>query len=162
MFFQIVFADTEGLLCFIILTYSMSSVFCTKQTIKGGKQMTKTISKSPSKGLARAEGKMPFRLAFSRYWGLYAIVGVIMAYYLLFYYWPIVMGVMMAFKEVKLGMSVFNAPWVGVENFDYIFHDSEILRVTKNTLILNVLRLFWTFWPPIVLAIMIFDLTSAK
>ena len=124
--------------------------------------MTKTISKSPSKGPARAEGKMPFRLAFSRYWGLYAIVGVIMAYYLLFYYWPIVMGVMMAFKEVKLGMSVFNAPWVGVENFDYIFHDSEILRVTKNTLILSVLRLFWTFWPPIVLAIMIFDLTSAK
>ena len=51
---------------------------------------------------------------------------------------------------------------VGVENFDYIFHDSEILRVTKNTLILSVLRLFWTFWPPIVLAIMIFDLTSAK
>ena len=132
------------------------------QTIKGGKQMTKTISKSPSKGSVRAEGNMPFRLAFSRYWGLYAIVGVIMAYYLLFYYWPIVMGVMMAFKEVKLGMSVFNAPWVGVENFDYIFHDSEILRVTKNTLILSVLRLFWTFWPPIVLAIMIFDLTSAK
>ena len=84
--------------------------------------MTKTISKSPSKGLARAEGKMPFRLAFSRYWGLYAIVGVIMAYYLLFYYWPIVMGVMMAFKEVKLGLSVFNAPWVGVENFDYIYN----------------------------------------
>lgn len=162
MFFRIVFANTKGLLCPIILTYSMRSEFCTMQTIKGGKQMTKTISKSPSKGPVRAEGKMPFRLAFSRYWGLYAIVGVIMAYYLLFYYWPIVMGVMMAFKEVKLGMSVFNAPWVGVENFDYIFHDSEILRVTKNTLILSVLRLFWTFWPPIVLAIMIFDLTSAK
>ena len=124
--------------------------------------MTKSVTKSQAAKRMGMPTKMPFRLALSRYWGLYVIVGVIMAYYLLFYYWPIVMGVMMAFKEVKLGMSVFNAPWVGVENFDYIFHDSEILRVTKNTLILSVLRLFWTFWPPIVLAIMIFDLTSAK
>ena len=97
--------------------------------------MTKSVTKSQAAKRMGVPTKMPFRLALSRYWGLYVIVGVIMAYYLLFYYWPIVMGVMMAFKEVKLGMSVFNAPWVGVENFDYIFHDSEILRVTKNTLI---------------------------
>lgn len=108
------------------------------------------------------KSKMPFKLAIRRFWALYALIGVIIAYYLLFYYWPIVMGIMMAFESVEIGMSVFNAPWVGLDNFAYIIGNSEIVGVVRNTLILSVMRLFWGFWPPIVLAIMIFDLTSAK
>ena len=104
--------------------------------------------------------KLPFRLAVKRYWVLYAMLAVIIGYYILFHYTPIVMGVMMAFKNVKIGMSIGNAPWVGWSNFAYIVQDSEILRVVKNTLILSFMRLFWGFWPPIVLAIMIFDLIS--
>lgn len=108
------------------------------------------------------ERKLPLRRAMSRYGSLYAILGVIVAYYLLFYYVPIIMGVIMSFKEVKIGMSIDKAPWVGLKNYAYIVKDREILRVVKNTLILSAMRLFWGFWPPIVLAILIFDLTSAR
>ncbi len=104
--------------------------------------------------------KLTWRNAMYRYWSLYVILFIIVAYYVLFYYIPIVMGVLMSFKEVKIGMSVANAPWVGLKNFAYIIQDGEILRVVKNTLILSAMRLFWGFWPPIVLAIMIFDLTN--
>lgn len=117
-----------------------------------------------SKARGRAEkksGKLGFKKAWQRYWALYLMLLVIVAYYLVFHYTPIAMGVMMAFKDVKLGMSIMNAPWVGWENFVYVVQDPEILRVVVNTLILSCMRLFWGFWPPIVLAIMIFDLTSA-
>lgn len=117
-----------------------------------------------SKARGRAEkksGKLGFKKAWQRYWALYLMLLVIVAYYLVFHYTPIAMGVMMAFKDVKLGMSIMDAPWVGWENFVYVVQDPEILRVVVNTLILSCMRLFWGFWPPIVLAIMIFDLTSA-
>lgn len=117
-----------------------------------------------SKARGRAEkksGKLGFKKAWQRYWALYLMLLVIVAYYLVFHYTPIAMGVMMAFKDVKLGMSIMDAPWVGWENFVYVVQDPEILRVVGNTLILSCMRLFWGFWPPIVLAIMIFDLTSA-
>lgn len=113
------------------------------------------------KARGRAGNKPGFKKAFQRYWALYIMLFVIVAYYLLFHYVPIAMGVAMAFKDVKLGMSISSAPWVGWENFAYVVQDPEILRVVMNTLILSGMRLFWGFWPPIVLAILIFDLTSA-
>lgn len=113
------------------------------------------------KARGRAGSKSGFKKAFQRYWALYIMLFVIVAYYLLFHYVPIAMGVAMAFKNVKLGMSISSAPWVGWKNFAYVVQDPEILRVVMNTLILSGMRLFWGFWPPIVLAILIFDLTSA-
>lgn len=113
------------------------------------------------KARGRAGNKPGFKKAFQRYWALYIMLFVIVAYYLLFHYVPIAMGVAMAFKNVKLGMSISSAPWVGWKNFAYVVQDPEILRVVMNTLILSGMRLFWGFWPPIVLAILIFDLTSA-
>lgn len=117
---------------------------------------------SKARGRAVKEsGKLGFKKAWQRYWALYIMLGVIVVYYLIFHYTPIAMGVAMAFKDVKLGMSIADAPWVGWENFAYVVQDSEILKVVGNTLILSCMRLFWGFWPPIVLAILIFDLTSA-
>ncbi len=113
------------------------------------------------KARGRAGNKPGFKKAFQRYWALYIMLFVIVAYYLLFHYVPIAMGVAMAFKDVKLGMSISQSPWVGWKNFAYVVQDTEILRVVMNTLILSGMRLFWGFWPPIVLAILIFDLTSA-
>ncbi len=91
---------------------------------------------------------------------LYIIIGIIMAYYLLFYYTPIGMGIIISFKKLKIGMSIGQAKWVGLDNFRKIFKDPDIMRVVRNTLILSVERLVWTFWPPIVLAIAIFDMTN--
>ena len=42
---------------------------------------------------------MSFKKALQRYWVLYIILFVIMAYYCLFHYYTIYLGVMMAFKD---------------------------------------------------------------
>ena len=103
---------------------------------------------------------MSFKTAFKRYKVLYLILFVIMAYYCLFHYYTISLGIQMAFKNVKLGFSIEDSTYVGFRNFQKIFRSHDIYSTVTNTLRLSVARLVWTFWPPIVLAIMLFDLTS--
>ena len=104
---------------------------------------------------------MSFKQAWSRYWVLYIMLFVIMAYYCLFHYYTIYLGVQMAFRKVTLGMAIMDAKWVGLDNFRKVFKNKEVVQTVINTLRMSVFRLVWTFWPPIVLAIMLFDLTSA-
>lgn len=96
-----------------------------------------------------------------KYRSLYAVLAVIIAYYLVFYYTPIVMGVIISFKNLKVGSTIGAAKWVGLENFKYIVTNNEIVHVVGNTLIISCLRLVWNFWPPILLAIFIFDINNA-
>ena len=104
---------------------------------------------------------MTFKKAWQRYWVLYIMLFIIMAYYCLFHYYTIYLGIQMAFRKIKLGMGPLDGKWVGLDNFRKIFKNKEVIQTVINTLRMSVARLVWTFWPPIVLAIMLFDLTSA-
>ena len=97
-----------------------------------------------------------------KYKGLYVILAVIMAYYLLFHYWPIVMGTILSFKDMRAGNTIWNAKWVGIENYVEIFNNPKFTQLLINTLTISLNRLFWGFWPPIILAIIVFDLSSSK
>jgi len=99
-------------------------------------------------------------LKLTKYKSLYAILAIIVAYYILFNYIPIFMGVIISFKNLKVGMSISAAKWVGFDNYIYIFKNPEVVNVVVNTLAISVLRLLWGFWPPIFLAIFIFDIVS--
>lgn len=108
------------------------------------------------------EKKLSLKKAISKYRSLYIILAVIMLYYIVFHYIPIIMGVMISLKKMRIGSSISRAPWVGLENYLYVLKDPEIWNVVKNTLQISALRLFWGFWPSIVLAICIFDLISVR
>lgn len=108
------------------------------------------------------ESKLTILQSIKKYKSLYIIMFIIMSYYFVFHYIPIFMGVAISFKELKVGSTIIGAPWVGVENFRYIFSDPDILNVIMNTLEISVMRLLWGFWPPIILAIAIFDIINVK
>lgn len=110
----------------------------------------------------KQQNKRALKKALLKYRSLYIILAIIMAYYILFNYIPIFMGVIMSLKKMRIGSSISNAPWVGLDNYKYVVNDPEIWGVIKNTLEISILRLFWGFWPPIVLAICIYDLLSVK
>lgn len=101
-----------------------------------------------------------FKSAWKKYKVLYIMMAGIMLYYFIFNYIPIIMGTIISFKDLKVGGTIGDAPWVGLENYLTVFRDPEMVRLISNTLQISVLRIFWTFWPPIVLAICIFDLHS--
>ena len=97
-----------------------------------------------------------------RYRILYVILGAAILYYFVFLYIPIFWGFIISFKDMKVGSTIANAEWVGLENYRYIFSNPEILKLIKNTLVISFSRLIFTFFPPIILTIAIFDLRWKK
>lgn len=59
-------------------------------------------------------------------------------FFVLFSYLPI-LGIIIAFKRFTYDGGVFNSPWVGFDNFKFLFMAGDIFNVTKNTLIYNIL-----------------------
>lgn len=76
----------------------------------------------------------------------------------LFNYMPM-MGMQIAFKSFSVGNTIWNAPWVGLENFTFL-KDREFWHIVSNTLIITVLRLLTSFPAPIILALLINEVRS--
>lgn len=92
----------------------------------------------------------------------YVLLAVTAAYYLIFQYLPIYWGFQISFKDMKIGSTIDSAPWVGLKNYRYIFENRELTRLIINTLRISAARLIFTFFPPIILAVAVFDLTSSR
>lgn len=97
-----------------------------------------------------------------RYKFLYIVLLMAVAYYFVFLYIPIIWGFEISFKEMKLGSTISAAPWVGWKNYQYVLSNPEMFKLLKNTLVISACRLIFTFIPPIILTVAIFDLKSKK
>lgn len=78
-------------------------------------------------------------------------------YVILFNYVPL-WGWLMAFQKYKLGSSILDNQWVGLEHFRELFRDDSFLRVLRNTLGMSVINLTFGFTSAIMLAIMLNEL----
>ncbi len=104
------------------------------------------------------------RASFSRmkrFWFLYALILPVLVYYGLFRYYPMLVQITLAFKEFSLLGGIWNSEWVGWANFSYVFSKPEFYQVLTNTVAISLLRLAFGFIPPILLAILLYDLHSA-
>lgn len=86
----------------------------------------------------------------------FVVIGI--CYYVIFNYIPIVWGFLISFKDMKVGNTISNAPWVGMKNYRYILENPEMMKLLVNTLRISIARLIFTFFPPILLTIVIFDI----
>ena len=96
---------------------------------------------------------------WKRYWPLYSMLVLPMAFCLLFKYWPMT-GLVMAFKNFKIIRGIWGSPWNGLDNFSYLFSKPESVGVIFQTLKLNLLDLAVGFPMPIILAIMLNEVRS--
>ena len=67
------------------------------------------------------------------YWML--LPGFIAAF--IFNYLPI-FGIVIAFKRFTPAQGIFGSPWVGLDNFKYLFSNTETWTVLRNTIAYNV------------------------
>lgn len=77
---------------------------------------------------------------------------------ILFNYIPMI-GLQIAFRDFRPGNTIWNAAWVGLDNF-WFLRDNEFWRVVKNTMLLTVSRFAVTFPAPIILALLINEVRS--
>ncbi|MBM6994262.1 sugar ABC transporter permease [Paenibacillus sp. DXFW5] len=74
----------------------------------------------------------------------------------LFSYVPMA-GIQVAFKEFQIGTTIWNSPWVGLENFAFL-QDDQFWLVVRNTVYIAVLKFVFGFPAPILLALLINEL----
>lgn len=78
---------------------------------------------------------------------------------LVFHYFPMY-GILIAFKDFNASKGVMGSPWVGFKYFQSFFHDPMAFRVLKNTLLLGLYTLLWSFPAPIILALLFNELRN--
>ena len=99
-------------------------------------------------------------IRFRKYKVLYPILIIGIAYYIIFQYLPIFWGFIISFKDMKVGSTIAGASWVGLDNYIEVFTNKEMFKLLRNTLTISISRLVFTFIPPIILTICIFDLKN--
>ena len=118
-----------------------------------------------SRPLARPRGGLLLRVKNSlvkhKLFHLLVLPGVI--YFIVFHYIPIY-GLTIAFKDYY-GMGgvkgVLDAPWVGFKHFANLFGSHYFWRLLRNTLLISTYRLVWGFPAPIILALLLNELSSS-
>ncbi|WP_258525782.1 sugar ABC transporter permease [Paenibacillus sp. YN15] len=85
---------------------------------------------------------------------LYLMILPVVAYYLIFHYAPMY-GAIIAFKNYRIGQGLLESPWVGFHHFTEFFNSYYFGRLLKNTLLLNVYMLLFSFPAPIMFALLI-------
>jgi len=71
-------------------------------------------------------------------------------------------GLILAFKEFQFDKGILYSPWVGFNNFIIMFGDNDFWAAFKNTIIISGGKLLTAFPAPIILALLLNELTSSK
>ncbi|MFD0616583.1 ABC transporter permease [Paenibacillus sp. GCM10027629] len=79
---------------------------------------------------------------------------------LVFSYFPMY-GIQIAFKKYSAARGIWDSNWVGFKYFVQFFKDPTALRVLKNTLLLGLYSLLWSFPAPIILALLFNELKNS-
>ncbi|MCL2478115.1 MAG: ABC transporter permease subunit [Treponema sp.] len=101
--------------------------------------------------------KKPFYY-FLRDWQLYALVFLPMLFVILFKFVPM-FGLIIAFKDYKIARGFWGSSWVGFKVFQDVFSHRLFLPALRNTLLLNLLDLVMGFPMPIILALLLNEIS---
>ena len=75
-------------------------------------------------------------------------------YYIIFHYLPMY-GTIIAFMDYRVANGIFASKWVGLEIFREFFNSFYAWRVIRNTLLISIYSLIFSFPAPIILAILL-------
>ncbi len=71
-------------------------------------------------------------------------------------------GIFIAFKSLNYAKGIFKSDWVGLRNFEFLFHTSDAFVMTRNTLLYNIAFIVIGNVLGIILAIFLNDIVSRK
>lgn len=94
--------------------------------------------------------KLLLDLWASRYLQLLILPGLV--YFIIFKYMPIY-GVQIAFRDYKLRDGIVGSRWVGLKHFETFITGPYFLKLVRNTLLINLYSLLFTFPLPILFAL---------
>lgn len=97
---------------------------------------------------------MTFRQYMRRAWPLYVMIVPGLIFVLLFRYYPMY-GVIIAFQDFSPAKGFAGSPWIGWENFEFLFSLPEFGRIFSNTLIISIAKIIADQVGAIILALLL-------
>ena len=94
-------------------------------------------------------------------WQLYLLLLVPVVLTFVYKYIPMY-GIQIAFRDFKASQGYLGSEWVGWYWFERFFSAPTFARMIKNTVLISLYSLLWSFPVPIILSLMINQLRSAR
>lgn len=94
-----------------------------------------------------------------RNYSLYLLVLPVIAFYLYFHYKPMY-GILASFQDFSIRKGIGGSEWIGFENYKRFFDDPYFARNIINTIRISVSTLVFGFPAPIILALLMNELTG--
>ncbi len=104
--------------------------------------------------IAKNQAAIKKRRTFTKYISLYIMMIPFILYYAIFCYKPMY-GLLIAFQDYSLFKGISGSDWVGLEHFKRFLSTPYFFRTMKNTIVLNLLALAFTFPAPIIFAVLL-------
>ena len=96
----------------------------------------------------------------SKTWELYVMLLPAFVFYIIFKYVPIY-GIQIAFRDYMPMLGITGSQWVGLENFRRFFSSADFVTVIRNTLGITIVNLIVGFPIPILLALIVNQITNS-
>lgn len=112
------------------------------------------MSKSKTVAPAVKTGEKPIGKRIGEYWQLYLMLLIPVVLTIIYKYIPMY-GIQIAFRDYKASRGMMGSEWVGLQWFERFFSSPNCVRMIKNTVLLSLYGLLWSFPIPIILALMI-------
>lgn len=109
---------------------------------------------SAAAGQASAVGGKSLGQRIMDNWQLYAMLLIPVVLTFIYKYIPMY-GIQIAFRDFKANRGYWGSEWVGLEWFQRFFSAPNCGRMIRNTVLLSLYSLLWSFPIPIILALMI-------
>ncbi len=92
-------------------------------------------------------------------WDIQLMVVPALLLIIVFQYIPMY-GVLLGFQDYSLFKGFLDSPWVGLKHFEAFFNDPDFNRVIRNTIVISFLKFFIGFPAPIILALMLNEVSK--
>lgn len=116
---------------------------------------------SKSNMVKKEKFSVKFKKDFQKNKFLYFMFLPVLAYFILFHYIPMY-GILIAFQDYSPRLGVFGSKWVGLENFIKFFSSPSFFLVLRNTVKISFSSLLFGFPAPIILALLLNEVKSAR
>lgn len=126
----------------------LKRTFCTP--FKGGNDMDQGTKASSLVHIRRK----PLARRIYEYRYLYLLLLLTLVFFAVFKYAPMY-GVQLAFKKFTYRRGITGSQWIGFSNFEALFRNKQFTRTIGNTLAISTGRIIFTFFIPIVMAILL-------
>lgn len=111
-------------------------------------------NKSAAAGSAVARNGRSLQKRLLDNWQLYAMLLIPVILTIIYKYYPMY-GIQIAFRDYKANRGMWGSQWVGLDWFKRFFSSPNCVRMIKNTVLISLYGLLWSFPIPIILALMI-------